>query len=92
MTRVASVLHTEDSNFAYLGNCARVDPEVMFPHRKDKKGNAAAKEVCVGCPVIDLCIEDHLKHDKDFGVWGGTTELEREASARREKRRRRAEK
>lgn len=86
-----TVYDPETASWAYYGNCAKVEPEAMFPHRKDEAANAAAKAVCEGCPVMDLCIADHEKEGKNFGVWGGTTELEREAAIRNQRNARRRE-
>ena len=35
-----------------------------------------AKNICVGCPVKEPCLEFALKHDEK-GVWGGTSDRER---------------
>jgi WhiB family redox-sensing transcriptional regulator len=34
------------------------------------------KQFCIGCPVIDKCL-DYALHVKVLGVWGGTTPEER---------------
>lgn len=41
-------------------------------HREEQ-----AKKVCASCPVIDLCRE-HALSAEAYGIWGGTTEAERE--------------
>lgn len=43
---------------------------------------AAAKRICAGCPVQTNCLEWAVKHEES-GIWGGTTERERERLTRR---------
>lgn len=38
---------------------------------------AAAKEVCAGCPVRRQCLDWALTVREPYGVWGGTTPEER---------------
>ena len=66
------------------GACRRVGPEVFF-HPEGERGSkrhhrdSAAKEVCLGCPVLAQCREHALAVREPYGVWGGLTEDEREA-------------
>ncbi|HEY9264590.1 MAG TPA: WhiB family transcriptional regulator [Mycobacterium sp.] len=55
--------------------CAQTDPEAFFP----KKGGTttAAKKVCASCPVRSQCLDWALDTVELWGVWGGTTRLER---------------
>jgi WhiB family redox-sensing transcriptional regulator len=39
----------------------------------------AAKQVCRACPVRRECLDHALTSGEPYGVWGATTELEREA-------------
>jgi WhiB family redox-sensing transcriptional regulator len=48
---------------------------------------AAAKDICSLCPVIEACLEYALEHDEKAGVWGGLGEEERKAERRRRQRR-----
>jgi WhiB family transcriptional regulator, redox-sensing transcriptional regulator len=57
------------------GNCTNTPPTVFFPH--DGVGVDHARKVCVGCPVLDTCLEYALVNRIDHGVWGGTSERER---------------
>lgn len=55
--------------------CAQTDPEAFYPK---KGGNVAvAKKVCAVCPVRAQCLEWALDTVELWGVWGGTTRLER---------------
>jgi WhiB family redox-sensing transcriptional regulator len=47
------------------------------------KDEQAAKQVCVGCPVIAECLADSLDNHTEFGVWGGMTERQRRALLKR---------
>lgn len=40
---------------------------------------AAARSVCIGCPVRRECLTHALEFD-EVGVWGGTTDLQREGA------------
>ncbi|HJT02100.1 MAG TPA: WhiB family transcriptional regulator [Pseudonocardiaceae bacterium] len=42
-----------------------------------------AKAVCAGCPVRARCLQDAIEN-REFGVWGGTTETERDRLRRGE--------
>lgn len=58
--------------------CVNVGSAVFFP--PDDKPVARdfyrkAKEVCDKCPVIDRCLEYGI--NEQYGVWGGTTPVER---------------
>lgn len=60
--------------------CDGMDPELFFP----SKGPTApqqvreAKAVCATCPVRLACLEYALSVPEHWGVWGGTTEKERQ--------------
>ncbi len=70
-----------DSDWMDRGNCRTVAPSVFFP--SDGVGVDAARQICVGCPVREECLEYALYHRIDHGVWGGTSERERRRIARR---------
>ena len=44
---------------------------------------AAAKRICAGCKVQQLCLETALRNREPHGVWGGLTERERARVLRR---------
>ena len=58
-----------------FGLCAQVDPELFFPEPGDSA--TAAKEICGRCDVQAECLDWALERGERFGVWGGTTELDR---------------
>ena len=66
--------------------CRDEDPELFFPIGTD--GPAAvqveqAKRVCRRCAVVQDCLAWAVETGQDAGVWGGTSEDERRALARR---------
>lgn len=61
--------------------CADVDPEVFFPLEGDTRGENAAKAVCAACAVRAHCMVWAISVGEQ-GVWGGTTEAEREVLGR----------
>jgi WhiB family redox-sensing transcriptional regulator len=69
----------------YDGSCRREDPATFFhpegergPSRRDR--DSAATAVCLTCPVLQECREHALRVREPYGVWGGMTESQREAS------------
>jgi WhiB family redox-sensing transcriptional regulator len=65
------------------GACRDEDSSLFF-HPEGERGPAraarevAAKAVCARCPVADHCLRHALATREPYGVWGGTTEAERE--------------
>lgn len=55
--------------------CVGTDPEAFFP-----KGavDPATTKLCNRCPVQSTCLLYALDHPTLKGIWGGTTEAERE--------------
>lgn len=69
--------------------CLDEDPEMFFPI--GSTGPAAtqveqAKVVCRRCPAVEPCLTWAIETGQDSGVWGGTSEEERRALARRRAR------
>jgi hypothetical protein len=60
--------------------CFGMDTDIFFA-----EGTVFAKSFCSNCPVIEACREDAVKHYLK-GVWGGTTESERETIRRKRRR------
>ena len=52
-------------------------------YSEDKNDIFMAKLICVGCPVRAICLEEAMKTKERYGVWGGTSEQERDALFRR---------
>lgn len=57
--------------------CAHgADPEIFFPELGQTAAPALA--ICAGCPVRDQCLQYAKGTDQHYGVWGGTTERQRQ--------------
>jgi WhiB family redox-sensing transcriptional regulator len=68
-------------DWAQRGVCSRsAEPDALFVRGAAQQ---AAKQVCVGCPVIAECLADSLDNRTEFGVWGGMTERQRRALLKR---------
>jgi len=71
--------------------CLEADPELFFPvaaHGPGRDEIAQAKEVCAACRVRRQCLQFALATRQMHGVWGGTTEDERQLHVRREREQR----
>lgn len=68
-----------------MAACRGKDPRLFFPDQ-DVRYHAlvaeSAKQVCATCPVEDDCLAFALASD-EHGIWGGTTDAEREVLRRR---------
>jgi WhiB family redox-sensing transcriptional regulator len=72
--------------------CLEADPELFFPvsaHGPGAGEIARAKAVCAACRVRRQCLQYALATHQVHGVWGGTTEDERQLHVRRERERER---
>ena len=75
---------TESSRWWELAACKDADPDLFFPVSEIGPGRrqaAAAKAVCATCGVRQLCLDYALATRQVHGVWGGTTESDRQALA-----------
>jgi WhiB family transcriptional regulator, redox-sensing transcriptional regulator len=68
--------------------CREMDPELFFPVGARGPGAGEidrAKAVCASCRVRRQCLQYALATHQMHGVWGGTTEDERQLRVRRER-------
>lgn len=56
--------------------CAETDPALFHPD--DGESAAPALRVCAACEVRARCLKWALETGQRWGVWGGTTERERQ--------------
>lgn len=55
------------------------DPDSFFPeHGTDMPPPREVIKVCNGCDVRAECLEYAIKHDEQWGIWGGLKENDRE--------------
>jgi WhiB family redox-sensing transcriptional regulator len=57
-------------------------PDDSESRSERRRRESRAKAVCQTCEVRGECLEEALKHDERFGIWGGLTERERRALRR----------
>ena len=50
------------------------DPDIFYVDSKEIV--RSAKQICMGCVVVEQCLRSAYKKD-EYGVWGGTTRKER---------------
>lgn len=58
--------------------CATTDPELFYPEKSQWQQSEQAKNLCLTCDMVDACFMWGLHHE-EYGVWGGTTSVERRA-------------
>jgi WhiB family transcriptional regulator, redox-sensing transcriptional regulator len=88
-----TIRYVDPNGWAAEGACRHSDPELFFPVASAgpaARQVARAKAICLQCPVRDECLDFALESGQDFGVWGGTSEVERRTMRRRRIRRSRA--
>ena len=61
--------------------CSGAEPSVFFVDHG--RSGEEAKAICHGCPVRSECLDYALENRERFGIWGGMTEKQRRAEARR---------
>lgn len=62
----------EDLSWQDDALCAQTDPEAFFPEKG--KSTTPAKKTCRACGVRPECLNYALRHDEQFGIWGGVSE------------------
>jgi WhiB family redox-sensing transcriptional regulator len=80
---VTTVRATWVKDWAQHGACRKAEPDALFVRGAAQQ---AAKQVCMGCPVIAECLAYSLDNQTEFGVWGGMTERQRRALLKRRPR------
>jgi WhiB family redox-sensing transcriptional regulator len=73
-----------------LAACQEADPELFFPvaaHGPGAREIDMAKAICASCLVRRQCLQYALATHQLHGVWGGTSEDERQLEARRDRER-----
>ncbi|HZU74181.1 MAG TPA: WhiB family transcriptional regulator [Acidimicrobiales bacterium] len=74
-----------DRSWRIQAACRDMPAERFFPAgtRAIADEVAAAKAICAVCPVRDPCLEFAISTKQEFGVWGGTDEVQRRRMATR---------
>lgn len=73
-----------DSSKWKNASCLGIDTEFFYPQQdKFEPGEAQLlKRICVDCPVMEACLEWGITMER-YGVWGGTTPMERSVIRKR---------
>jgi WhiB family transcriptional regulator, redox-sensing transcriptional regulator len=69
--------------------CSTSDPELFFPISSSGPARhqvARAKKICGRCPIQRVCRDYAVDAGPVQGIWGGTTEEERQALRNRRRR------
>ena len=66
--------------------CLGADPEIFHPASESDEAAAAAKAICMVCPVREPCLEYAVTAREKQGVWGGLTERERRRVVRQRRK------
>lgn len=74
-TRVPFSIPVQHLSWHDDGACRYVDPELFFP---DGTADPRAIAICEACPVKQTCLEDALADPRRMGIWGGTTNSDRD--------------
>ena len=61
--------------------CSDAEPSVFFVDHG--RSGEEAKAICAGCSVREACLDFALEAHERFGIWGGLTDKQRLAEARR---------
>ncbi len=61
--------------------CRGLDLTAFF--QRNQHTARGALQICRTCPVREPCLEYAISNEMDYGVWGGLTERQRRAQARR---------
>jgi hypothetical protein len=65
-----------------MGACRSVADDTWFPEPTDTAVKTTALDRCSFCPVRRSCLASALASGEEYGVWGGTTELQRDVLVR----------
>jgi WhiB family redox-sensing transcriptional regulator len=84
-----------DDQWQGRGACRAVNPALFYAPDNETSHQrrfreSAAKTVCSHCPVRAICRAYALQAGELYGIWGGTTERERQQSAERRQSRKAA--
>lgn len=79
------VVHEPSEPWEFRALCAQTGPDAFYPEKGITSKDA--KKICGRCAVVSDCLEVALARDadKDYGVWGNTTEHERRKIRRQRK-------
>ena len=66
--------------------CVGMDTNLFYSGMSGRYANEmTAKAICITCPIRMQCLQQALENE-EYGIWGGTTEIERKAMRRKQRR------
>lgn len=68
-------------NWSVMAECRGLDTDMFFPD-KGKMPSAEAIGACRVCKVRVHCLNYALRHNLDYGMWGGLTPAQRRGMRR----------
>ncbi len=74
----------DEEDWRSRGSCRGVDPAIMFPVTAFDE--MIGKRVCANCPSKSPCLQYALNNNEKDGIWGETTESERNRIQRQRRR------
>jgi WhiB family redox-sensing transcriptional regulator len=81
--------HINHAGWGSQAACQSADPELFFPISElaaSDRNVAEAKAVCRTCRVRPQCLAHAMDSGPVQGIWGGTTEKERQALRSRKRK------
>ncbi len=69
-------------NWYHFAACQGEDIDLFYPASQTKAAAKAAKDICARCIVKSHCLDEALRRHEQ-GIWGGTTDKERDQMKRR---------
>ena len=84
MTATTATRRSGDLSWMDAGLCGQTDPDAFFPGKSGT--NTDAKRTCAACDVTAACLAYALADPSLEGVWGGTSQRERQAMRRKARR------
>lgn len=91
VVRMGAIRSDPESRWREQARCLTEDPEMFFPVGRGAVVYVRQREavaICRQCPVISECLQWALAGELVEGIWGGTTEDEREELIRNRNRKR----
>lgn len=84
MARLRRGLAWTPASWMERAACARHgDPDLWFPDRVQDDRQQEALRICAACPVRAACLAYVMSLPPQAGIWGGTTEEQRNQDRRR---------
>lgn len=64
----------------------KYDPDLWLPEPGDSQSARLAKEICLSCPVREICLQYAIDTKEREGIWGGLSFHGRRQVQKKQKR------